>query len=193
MIPLKPRTLEQMWIVLSRIPFTSCHAAFPNLDISGPDTKQRVWESMLIQVDAEGHDAQEFQTKIERMAKGQPAEGEGEELVRKGEAKIAEGKDMLTRGQEQVRRKIEMQTNEEREELEERKSQQAEEQMFGAGQGGQVDYTNLRGSQGSGQPTNVHVMSQEGMVVEPKQVITAVQEDADMVGVVEGGNAALVG
>lgn len=182
-----------MWAVLSRIPFTSCHAAFPNLDIAGPDTKQKVWESMLIQVQASGGDAKEFQARIERMARGQPAEGQGEELVQRGRAKIEEGNAMVTKGQEQVRQKIELQTREEREELEQRKQQQAEENMFGQGQGGQVVYTDTRGSQGTGQPMNIGLLPTEGMAIESKQVIVGVQEDEQMVGVVKGGDAALIG
>lgn len=148
---------------------------------------------MLIQVQASGGDAQEFQARIERMARGEPAEGYGEDLVKIGRAKIEEGSAMVSRGQEQVRQKVELQTRQEREELEQRKQQQAEENMFGKGQGGQVDYTNTRGSQGVGEPTDILVTATEGMAIEPKQVIVAVQEDDQMIGVVKGGDAALIG
>ena len=106
---------------------------------------------------------------------------------------IQEGQQLLRRGQEDIRKKTELQTREEREELEQRKSQQAEENAFGAGQGGQVEYTNTRGSQGMAQPAIAMVLPSEGLAVEPKQVITAVQEDDEMVGVVKGGSAALIG
>lgn len=148
---------------------------------------------MLIQVQASGGDAQEFQARIERMARGEPAEGYGEDLVKIGRAKIEEGNAMVSRGQAQVRQKVELQTRQEKEELEQRKQQQAEENMFGKGQGGQVDYTNTRGSQGVGEPTDILVTATEGMAIEPKQVIVAVQEDDQMIGVVKGGDAALIG
>ena len=193
MIPLPPKTLESMWAVLSRIPFTSCHAAFPNLDISSPDTKQRVWESMLIQVGYEGHDAREFQARMERMAKGLPAEGTDEELMEKGQKMIKEGQGMVSRGHEQKRERVESMTREEREELEQRKAQQAEEKMFGGKMGGQMEYTNTRGSQGTGQQTNVAVTAAQGLPVEPKKTVVQVADASDeMVGVVKGGNAALI-
>ena len=193
MIPLSPKTLASIWAVLSRIPFTSCHAAFPNLDIQGPDTKQRVWDSMLIQVGAEGHDAQDFQARIERLARGQPEEGSGEELVRKGEKMVSEGEEFKRKGSEEVRRKNEAMTREEREDLQQRKQQQAEENMFGAGQGGQVDYTNTRGTQGAAYPRGVPAEAEDGLPVEDKKVVVGVAEDDEMVGVVKGGSAALVG
>ncbi|OBT93146.1 hypothetical protein VE01_09186 [Pseudogymnoascus verrucosus] len=56
MIPLPPRALASMWRVLSRYSFTAVHAGFPGLDIEDDDVKKRVWESMGIQVGAEGGD-----------------------------------------------------------------------------------------------------------------------------------------
>lgn len=183
-----------MWAVLSRIPFSSCHAAFPNLDISGLDTKQRVWESMLIQVGYEGHDAREFQARIERMAEGLPAEGTGEELMEKGQKMIKQGQGMMSRGHEQKRERVERMTREEREELEQRKGQQAEEKMFGGKMGGQMEYTNTRGSQGTSQPTTAAVTAAEGLPVEPKKTVVEVADASDeMIGVVKGGDAALIG
>ncbi|OBT55155.1 hypothetical protein VE04_05196 [Pseudogymnoascus sp. 24MN13] len=54
MIPLPPRALASMWRVLSRYSFTAVHGGFPGLDIEDDDVKKRVWESMGIQVGAEG-------------------------------------------------------------------------------------------------------------------------------------------
>lgn len=56
MIPLPPRALASMWRVLSRYSFTAVHGGFPGLDIEDDDVKKRVWESMGIQVGAEGGD-----------------------------------------------------------------------------------------------------------------------------------------
>jgi hypothetical protein len=49
-----------MWKALAPHDFRATHGAFVGKDIEGPDTKRRVWESMLIQVRAEGYDAQRF-------------------------------------------------------------------------------------------------------------------------------------
>ncbi|KFY87102.1 hypothetical protein V500_07185 [Pseudogymnoascus sp. VKM F-4518 (FW-2643)] len=54
MIPLPPPTLAAMWRVLGRYTFTAVHGGFPGLDIEGEDVKKRVWESMGIQIEAEG-------------------------------------------------------------------------------------------------------------------------------------------
>ncbi|KAL5345767.1 hypothetical protein ACLOAV_009521 [Pseudogymnoascus australis] len=57
MIPLSPPTLASMWRILTRYEFTAVHAGFPGLDIEGEDVKKRVWESMGIQIGAEGWNA----------------------------------------------------------------------------------------------------------------------------------------
>lgn len=57
MIPLPPPTLASMWRVLTRYEFTAVHAAFPGLDIEDTDVKKRVWESMGMQIGAEGWNA----------------------------------------------------------------------------------------------------------------------------------------
>lgn len=54
MIPLPPPTLAAMWRVLGRYTFSAVHGGFPGLDIEGEDVKKRVWESMGIQIGAEG-------------------------------------------------------------------------------------------------------------------------------------------
>lgn len=54
MIPLPPPTLAAMWRVLCRYTFSAVHGGFPGLDIEGEDVKKRVWESMGIQIGAEG-------------------------------------------------------------------------------------------------------------------------------------------
>ena len=60
MIPLPPPTLAAMWRILNRYSFSAVHGGFPGLDIEGADVKRRVWESMAIQVWAEGHDGASF-------------------------------------------------------------------------------------------------------------------------------------
>lgn len=60
MIPLSPPTIAAMWRILSRYTFTAVHGGFPGLDIEGEDVKKRVWESMGIQVGAEGHNGEGF-------------------------------------------------------------------------------------------------------------------------------------
>lgn len=60
MIPLPPPVLASMWRILSRHTFSAVHGGFPGLDIEGEDVKQRVWESMGIQVNAEGRDVDWF-------------------------------------------------------------------------------------------------------------------------------------
>lgn len=54
MIPLPPYTLASMWRILSQYTFSAVHGGFPGLDIEAEDVKKRVWESMGIQVGAEG-------------------------------------------------------------------------------------------------------------------------------------------
>lgn len=60
MIPLPPPTLAAMWRVMNRYTFSAVHGGFPGLDIESADVKRRVWESMAIQVGAEGHDGGHF-------------------------------------------------------------------------------------------------------------------------------------
>lgn len=60
MIPLSPPTIAAMWRILSRYTFTAVHGGFPGLDIEGEDVKKRVWESMGIQVGAEGRNGEGF-------------------------------------------------------------------------------------------------------------------------------------
>lgn len=128
------------------------------------------------------------------MAKGQPAEGTGEELMEKGQKMIKEGQGMMSRGQEQKREREERIAMEEMEELEQRKEQQVVEKMFGGKMGGQIDYTNTRGAQGTGQPTNAAVTNAQGLPVEPKETVVEVADASDeMIGVVKGGDAALIG
>ena len=57
MIPLSPTELASMWKALSTIEFTAVHGGFAGLDVEGPDTKERVLESMAMQVSHCGHDA----------------------------------------------------------------------------------------------------------------------------------------
>lgn len=60
MIPLPPATLAAMWRVLCQYDFIAVHGGFPDLDIEHPDVKKRVWESMSIQIGAEGYDGAAF-------------------------------------------------------------------------------------------------------------------------------------
>jgi hypothetical protein len=55
MIPLPPDDIAKMWSVLKKHEFKSTHGAFVGTDIDHPDIKQRVLESMQIQVRGEGH------------------------------------------------------------------------------------------------------------------------------------------
>ncbi|KAI1120616.1 beta-lactamase-like protein [Nemania abortiva] len=58
MIPLAPNALQQMWAVLKKHEFSSTHGAFPGLDIvvkTPAEMKQRVLESMQIQIRFSGH------------------------------------------------------------------------------------------------------------------------------------------
>lgn len=58
MIPLPPKTLASMWSVLKDLDFNATYGGFPSLDIESADVKERVLESMAIQVGHEGHDAE---------------------------------------------------------------------------------------------------------------------------------------
>jgi len=55
MIPLPPDELARMWSVLKKFEFKSTHGAFVGTDIVADDIKQRVLESMKIQVRNEGY------------------------------------------------------------------------------------------------------------------------------------------
>ncbi|KAI0870440.1 beta-lactamase-like protein [Hypoxylon argillaceum] len=58
MIPLAPDELQQMWDVLKNHEFSSTHGAFPGLDVvvkTPGEMKQRVLESMQIQIRHSGH------------------------------------------------------------------------------------------------------------------------------------------
>ncbi|KAI8623221.1 beta-lactamase-like protein [Xylariaceae sp. FL1651] len=58
MVPLPPDEIERMWTVLKKYEFSSTHGAFLGWDIvkTPREMKQRVLESMQIQVRAMGHD-----------------------------------------------------------------------------------------------------------------------------------------
>ena len=56
MIPLSPAEIQKIWTALKPIHFTSTHGAFLGMDISGPDVKGRVLESMQIQTRREGYE-----------------------------------------------------------------------------------------------------------------------------------------
>lgn len=57
MIPLPPNELERMWAILKNYEFSSTHGAFPGHDIvkTAGEMKQRVLESMQIQIRHSGH------------------------------------------------------------------------------------------------------------------------------------------
>ncbi|KAI0975166.1 beta-lactamase-like protein [Xylaria arbuscula] len=57
MIPLAPDALEHMWDILKKYEFSSTHGAFPGMDIvkTRREMKQRVLESMQIQIRYSGH------------------------------------------------------------------------------------------------------------------------------------------
>jgi len=54
MIPLPPPEVHKIWKALKPFDFDTTHGAFPGLDVRGKDVKQRVLESMKIQVKYEG-------------------------------------------------------------------------------------------------------------------------------------------
>ncbi|KAI0102714.1 beta-lactamase-like protein [Nemania sp. FL0031] len=59
MIPLGPDALQQMWAVLKKYEFSSTHGAFPGFDIivtTPAEMRQRVLESMQIQIRHSGHE-----------------------------------------------------------------------------------------------------------------------------------------
>ncbi len=57
MIPLAPDALQHMWAILKKYEFGSTHGAFPGMDIvkTPAEMKQRVLESMQIQIRYSGH------------------------------------------------------------------------------------------------------------------------------------------
>ncbi|KAF2970430.1 hypothetical protein GQX73_g3108 [Xylaria multiplex] len=59
MIPLAPHALMHMWDILKKYEFSSTHGAFPGMDIVDTPTgmKQRVLESMQIQIRYSGYEA----------------------------------------------------------------------------------------------------------------------------------------
>jgi len=54
LIPLPPDEIAEMWQVLNQYEFHSTHGAFVGTDIVAEDVKQRVFDSMKIQVKGEG-------------------------------------------------------------------------------------------------------------------------------------------
>lgn len=65
MIPLRPSELERMWSILKKYDFSSTHGAFPGIDIvkTAPEMKQRVLESMQIQIKYMGYEDHAFLTE----------------------------------------------------------------------------------------------------------------------------------
>lgn len=55
MIPLPPDVIADMWKILKRYEFRSTHGAFVGTDIIADDIKQRVLESMKIEVRGMGY------------------------------------------------------------------------------------------------------------------------------------------
>ncbi|KAI1809528.1 beta-lactamase-like protein [Poronia punctata] len=57
MIPLGPDDIERMWAILKDYEFSSAHGGFPGLDLTATsrEMKQRVLESMQIQLRSSGH------------------------------------------------------------------------------------------------------------------------------------------
>ena len=54
MIPLPPNEIMKMWRALKPLTFTVTMGAFVGMDVRDPKVKERVLESMKIQVRAEG-------------------------------------------------------------------------------------------------------------------------------------------
>ncbi|XDG08596.1 hypothetical protein ABKA04_008211 [Annulohypoxylon sp. FPYF3050] len=65
MIPLRPSELERMWSILKKYDFSSTHGAFAGMDIvkTIPEMKQRVLESMQIQIKYMGYEDHAFLTE----------------------------------------------------------------------------------------------------------------------------------
>jgi hypothetical protein len=55
MIPLPPSEVENMWRVLKRHEYRSSHGAFVGTEVVAIDLKQRILDSMKIQVKNEGY------------------------------------------------------------------------------------------------------------------------------------------
>ena len=60
MIPLPPKEITSMWDILKNYDFRSTHGAFSGFDIEEPDVKQRVLDSMQIQVRYMGYEDHAF-------------------------------------------------------------------------------------------------------------------------------------
>jgi len=56
MIPLPPSKIHHIWKAVKPFKFDATHGGFTGSDIRGPDLKQRILESMKIQVRSMGHD-----------------------------------------------------------------------------------------------------------------------------------------
>ena len=55
MIPLSPSQIKHMWEALKPFKFTSTYGAFLGMDVEADDVKNRVLESMKIQIKAMGY------------------------------------------------------------------------------------------------------------------------------------------
>ncbi|KAG8525331.1 uncharacterized protein KY384_008975 [Bacidia gigantensis] len=70
MIPLPPKSIKQIWDALKDLDFESTHGAFVGMDVRGEvgEVKERLLESMKIQVRGEGWDAEETFAEKEQVS-----------------------------------------------------------------------------------------------------------------------------
>ena len=67
MIPLPPDKIRDIWKALEPFDFSSTHGAFLGQDVRDVEVKRRVWESVRIQIRAEGHEFDEaFMSRHDR-------------------------------------------------------------------------------------------------------------------------------
>ena len=60
MIPLPPHTILELWRAIKPYEFDSVYGAFAQLNLQDPEMKQRLWESIKIQVRGMGWNEREL-------------------------------------------------------------------------------------------------------------------------------------
>ncbi len=136
--------LASMWTAIAPLQFSSAHAAFPNLDIyasSPAELKQRVWESMLIQVGGEGHDASMFAAAnggVDQQGNDMRTDGGGQSLGQDTKEQIIGG--VKEAGDDQVEDVADKVLPEEGMNIESKQTMRyvADEDMAGVVQGGRA-------------------------------------------------------
>lgn len=54
MIPLEPEAVRGIWTAIEPFEFSATHGAFPGQDLRAGDVKERLFESMKIQIRSQG-------------------------------------------------------------------------------------------------------------------------------------------